>query len=75
MNRAAPLRKSPRPVRTIRSGGVAFLPRFEQRDDGFGPHAVAPHDYLDDRIGKHFAKREFAIEQNEGAGFRARALH
>ena len=63
MNRAAARRKSRRPPKAKDSGGVAFLPRPEQRDDGFGPDAIAPHEHLDDRIGEHFAKRQFAIDK------------
>jgi len=48
------------------------LPRLEQRDDGFGPNPIAAHQRLNDRIGKHFAEREFAVDKTPARGFAQR---
>ena len=68
MNRAAARRKSPAPSKTRHLGGVAYLPRPEQCDDGFRPDAVALHQDLYDRVGKHFAKGQFMIDQARARG-------
>ena len=57
--------------RTQLSGGVAIVRGREERSDGFGANAIAAHDQLDDRIGQHFGKGEFAIDETT----RWRCLH